>query len=80
MRDEIALFREEIIIYEEKISKLKETFMRKENKNAFFKVDLARSRQKFRKFFSSFIITDKKSTELFNSVIFIQNNNSMFEG
>ena len=79
MRDEIASFRKEIMIHKEKIRELKETFVKKQDKNVFFEVDLTRFRQKLRKFSSSFIITNKRSTKFSDFVIFIESDDSTFE-
>ena len=67
------------MIHEKKIRELKEAFVRKQDKNMFFETDLTRFRQEFRKFLSSFIITDKRSAKFFNLVVFIENDDLMFE-
>ena len=79
LRDEIASFRKKIMIHEEKICELKEAFVKKQNKNAFFEVDLTRSQQELREFLSSFTITDKRSAKFLDSAVFIESDDSTFE-
>ena len=67
------------MIHEKKIRELKEAFVRKQNKNAFFETDLTKSRQELRKSFSPFIITDKRLTKFSNLVVFIENDEITFK-
>ena len=58
---------------------MKEALVRKQVKIISFEIDLTRSRQEFRKFFSFSIITHKESAKFFDSVIFIESNYLTFK-
>ena len=69
-----------MMTHEEKIHELKKALVREQDKNAFFEADLTRSRQELRESFSSFIIADKRSTKFLDSIVFIESDDSTFEG
>ena len=68
-----------MMTYEKKIHELKKALVRKQDKNTFFEIDLTRSHQEFRKFFSSFIIIDKRLAKFSNSIVFIKSDHSTFK-
>ena len=65
--------------HKDKGHELKETFVKEQNKNAFFETDLTRFRQELRELLSPSIIADKRSTKFSDSVIFTESNDSTFE-
>ena len=68
-----------MITHEKKIHELKKAFVKEQDKNIFFEIDLNRSRQKFREFLLLFMIANNKSVKFINFIVFIKNNNSMFK-
>ena len=68
-----------MITYEEKIHELEKTFAREQDKNVFFEVDLAKSRQELRKSFSPFIIAGKRSAKFLDLIVFTESDDSTFE-
>ena len=80
LREKIAPFQKEMMTHEEKIHELKEALVRKQDKNAFFETDLTRSRRELRKSLSLFIIAGKRSAKFSDSIVFIENDDSTFEG
>ena len=67
------------MIHEGKIRELKETLVRKQDKNTFFEIDLARFRQELQKIFLSSIIINKRSAKFFDFIVFIKSNDLTFE-
>ena len=79
LREKIVSLEKEMMTHEKKIHELKEAFVREQDKNASFEIDLTRSRRELRESFSSFIIAGKRSAKFSDSIIFIENDNSTFE-
>ena len=79
LREKIVPLQKEMMTHEEKIHKLKKALVREQDKNASFEADLTRFRQEFRESFSSFIIADKRSAKFSDSIVFTENNNSLFK-
>ena len=79
LREKIAPLQKEVMTHEEKIHELKEAFVREQDKNASFEIDLTRSRREFRKSLSPFIIADKRSAKFLDSIVFTESDDSTFK-
>ena len=79
LREKIAPLQKKMMTHEEKIHELEEALVREQDKNASFEADLTRSCRELRELFSSFIIAGKRSAKFFDSTVFTENDDSIFE-